>query len=340
MRTTICAGLLVASVSTAHAGCAEALVSNFQRFDFRSATDIAAYQLVRQERQREGKTDISATIPIYGVPVQLGYKDQKKAIDRYFSDSRYRWTEQRVLSVATQTLSKEAVEAYKACINRKNYGVSLAVYDARPDAVTLAIRWVAPPGAPTTASAAVEIAGGSLDRGYPAQWQNNQSFARIVRRDSRRDLRIAVNIGGDSDQELVAYIPPVQIEPAPAPTRAALLYRGVIPNKNAGELGDNAGHKGGAHPIGHAVQEGDRSGQALYAGVTPNRNAGMITTAGGDWRGGGTRPIGYVISIGKQSPTDIPVYVGSRGSRCDGVISSDQGFQNCPMEHIGFLLPP
>ncbi|MFH1342987.1 MAG: hypothetical protein ABIL01_17555 [Pseudomonadota bacterium] len=335
--------MLATPSSYAQPQCLHTLVQDKSYLNYRETSSLALMRLIQQSSKKESGWSGNVTVPIYGVPVNFGASGHEKATNSYFDNTKINWSQERLLSVATQTLSKNAVEAYKACVHgRKNNGVDIIVYDARPDAVTVSIRWIAPPGAPTQQSGSVTMSGGRPQNQFPSVWLSGSVFGNIIYRSANEDLRIVANVGNDTDNGFVAYLPPVEWPaPTPAPQPDQHLYVGTTPGVNAGEITSNPAHKNGATlDYGWSIRTGPRAGTGIFMGQTPGLNAAIATTNQGLWRGGQTAQYGFALKQDDEyAAKDLPLYVGV-GGRCSGAIANNPAHQGCNMQLFGYAYRP
>lgn len=199
-------------VSTANTDCHLALIQDELRFAAYQDSRYAAIELVNRSESQSRSRDGSVSLPV----LDASGNDVRESASEYFRNSELNWTEERLISVATQRLSKNSVDAYKACLEGQHRsGPRILVHDATNEAVTVTVRWLAPVGAPTTTDeVAIEMLNGEFTTPIPTQWRTGQEVALIVRRAPNRDLRIVANIGGEADNEFVAFLPPM---PPPRP---------------------------------------------------------------------------------------------------------------------------
>jgi len=333
----ICLG----TVAQGQTRCVEALIQNRASLNVHDVSSLATLRLLQQSSGRDSGWSASIGVPIDGVPVSLGANGTEKATNSYFEKSTLNWTQDRLVSVATQTLPQTAVEAYQTCIRGTSNGLLVTVSDARADALTVTVKYQVPSDSARIADGQVSVLGGSILNGFPTRWAPGSSYSAIITRQPQTDFRIIANVGGWTDTAFVAYVPP-PAEFVATPVGKSQLFLGLTPNVNAGEIANNSAHKGGTNvPYGFAIEEDDQfSGAALYVGMTPNVNAGMINTSEGNWRGGATTLIGYAIKPGQQKPADHPLYVGVSPPRCAGAVANNPNHQGCEMALVGYSYEP
>lgn len=217
---TLAATVVFFSVSGAAAqvsDCAVALVRDQGELDMRRAQSLAQAEMIYRSSERSKQWEGSIRVPIKGVPVGGNAQSAESARDAYFSQSNLNWTDDRVVSVATQTLSRNSVETYRTCIDGiQTYGVRILAHDAQEDEVTITIRWIGAAGSGAT-TGDVNFSGGAVTTPITGSWRNGESRGYIVKRDPSRDLRIVANIGGATDNIFLSRWPPPPIYSAPEP---------------------------------------------------------------------------------------------------------------------------
>jgi hypothetical protein len=213
MRVVAIALLLLSSpaLALAQERCVQTLIQDKGRLNLREASSLATMKLLKSSRNNSSNWGLDVTVPIEGIPIGVGAEGAQQSTDDYFEHSTLDWSQERLLSVATQTLSANSVEAYKACLGTlSRSGPRVIAHSATPTEVTLKITWTAPVGAPTTTrSINIDVTGGILRSAFPTEWRTGQEESRIVTRTAVRDFRVAANIGNQTDSQLVAYIPEV-----------------------------------------------------------------------------------------------------------------------------------
>jgi hypothetical protein len=323
--------------TASQAQCLQSLLQDRAKFNLRDASSLATMRLIQQGSSQQ--SGWSATVPFVG---DVGVGERESAVSNYFDRSSLDWTHERLVSLATQTLSKNAVDAFRICTEgSKNNGVTISVHDARPDAVTVSVKWSAPPYAPSIQRGSITVTGGQLKNAFPSKWVSGSVHSNIIERSSEEDLRIIANIGGDTDSAFVAYLPKVDDPPPVLPIALMPLYVGTTAGVNLGEITSNPAHINGATIAwGWSIASGPQSGEGLFKGETPDRNASMITTNQGLWRSGQTSPYGFAMKADDEhAAKDLPLYVGV-GGQCDGEVANNPSFQGCNMQLIGYAYKP
>jgi hypothetical protein len=202
--------------------CAVALVRDKRNFYSRDISALAIMRLVdtSQSNNEGGEVDWESLNPNGYFEGSAGYVSNQS--NQYFENSTLDWTEDRLKSVATQTLSANAVEAYNNCLDRYSFGPQISIFNATDNQATVRIRWVAHPGAPTTISGVeITLRNGSTSTRLPSMWQTQQVFDFIVDRIPNTDMRIVANFGISSDNAFLSR--PVAVNP---PQRVAELRLG------------------------------------------------------------------------------------------------------------------
>lgn len=199
------------------ANCEAALIQDKMSLKLNEASTLAVVKLITENTA--ASDSIGGELEIPGL-VGIGLTTAKGASKSYFEDSKIEWDQKRLISVATQVLSSNAVEAYKICKDGQHHsGPRITVHSATATAVTVEIHWKAPVGAPTSAEAEIAVVDGALNGEFPTTWENGQAFSRVVSREPGEDLRITADIGGETDSEFIAMFPP---PPIAAPKRLIL----------------------------------------------------------------------------------------------------------------------
>ncbi len=216
------AALTVISLSTGFAAaqdCEHALIKDAVVLDLSEFHSLARAELLRRSMENDSDWAAGVTVPIKGIPVSANAESAESSREDYFSSSNLSWTSERVVSAATQNLSINSVEAYRACIDgQHSSGPRIFVHDATRTEATVTIKWFSPPGANTQADGAqVIISGGTFTQNFPGTWVTGGSYASIVKRIPDQDMRVIANIGEESDNVFVSLIPP-----APPPQTAAI----------------------------------------------------------------------------------------------------------------------
>lgn len=190
--------------------CAGTLVKDTFNGSYSSVENLAAYRLRYGSSYEASKVSAGATIPIYGAPINFDLASASSAASSYFDQSKLDWGTTRLESVATQTLSEVAVEAYKACRKSlSSIGPRVLVYNATATKATVSVTWFSGPGAPKkNVKGDVSVDGGSTNGSFPKNWETGQKVTRTINRTKFQDLSVIANIGGLSDDQFVSQLPP------------------------------------------------------------------------------------------------------------------------------------
>lgn len=203
--------LLTPSAASAQDPCIGSLILDKGSLDFREASSISLARLLQQSSSSSSVWGGNITVPIYGVPVNSGAKGAEEATETFFENSQLQWTNERLVSVATQTLSKNAVEVYRICAEgQRRSGPRIIVHNATRHEATVTISWTAPARARTSSGITLTMTGGNLNQRFPSRWTSGSAHSRIILRGPDQDLRITADIGGDTDSQFVSHIPIVE----------------------------------------------------------------------------------------------------------------------------------
>lgn len=179
--------------------CVAALVKDITTVSATSTRAYALSRLVDQQTSKQDKEKIGATIPIDGVPVSLTSDRARRFVSKFYEQTNVNWDEATALAIVSQSLSSNAVSAYRTCIDGEHRsGPRAYAHNATSDEVTIDVRWLAPVKAPTTAQGSIEITGGVPTTKLKTKWESGESRSFIVKRNKGEDIRISINIGGES----------------------------------------------------------------------------------------------------------------------------------------------
>lgn len=195
--------------SFAQDSCVGALIKDNFNGSYSKVQTLAAFRLRYGSSSSSNDTNAGASIPIEGMPVNFNFESASSAASNYFDQSSLEWGDARLVSVATQSLSEAAVEAYKACIKSlPSAGPRVLVYDATETGATVSVTWFSGPGAPTKTTGNVSVVGGAINSPFPKKWRTGEKVTRTINRATSEDLRVVVNIGGSSDDLFLSRLPP------------------------------------------------------------------------------------------------------------------------------------
>src|SRR5262249_8675265 len=142
------------------------------------------------------RSQLGITVPIKGVPVSINSEKAKRLARQFHQQVKVTWDQTTRINMVSQTLSENAVAAYRACIDGQHRaGVRALAHNATPGNVTVSIGWFAPYGAPTTTSAEFMFNGGSPMELLLSVWKNADRRSLEFLRERGRDFRLSVNIG-------------------------------------------------------------------------------------------------------------------------------------------------
>lgn len=298
MRYLLAVIMLVFSIeASAQDSCVQALIQDKGRLDMRESSSLALAQLLRRTTNNNSNWGGNITVPIEGLPISTGASGAQQATEDYFSNTNIDWTAERLVSVATQTLSAAAVEAYRACLNSSKNGPQITVHSATANQVTLKIMWEAAPGVQSPVTPNIGLSGGRLQSLFPSKWNAGESFSRIVTRAPGEDLRVTADIGGQTDSAFVSYLPP-------APTRVLTLL------------------------IGSCIGKGGQEGVRLW-GPASERCNGLEAWGKYDAQVQSVRSLGYCV--GKGGFEGVTLY-GPVGEPCGGMTNNAWGTYISPVD--------
>ncbi len=195
--------------------CLGSLIRDASSSSVHTATAFAMSDLINSMSSSVAKQEASITIPIDGVPINLGSMRARKLSTQFSQQTGVRWNQATRVQNVSSSVSANAVEAYRICTEGQHTsGTRVYVYDETPTQVSVKVAWWSPALSPTSARATVSVSGGTLQEPFPDSWSTGTSFIRIVDRVPRQDLRIVANIGGGPDTITVPYLPTVIVRRA------------------------------------------------------------------------------------------------------------------------------
>ena len=192
--------------------CAAALVRDIQELNVRDVRHVLMVTLhdeeVRSGRQSSGSGSLH----------RIGERNYRRAMRKFHSVERkagLQINEERVRSLVTQTLSRNAVEAYKSCLAADRTGPVIYIFNATPSVASLIVGWKGPVGAPATAKGEVVVSGGRVEPDINgATWANNGEIAALINRDKDEDFYVSVTINNEGDSAMLAKpLPPIDLSP-------------------------------------------------------------------------------------------------------------------------------
>jgi hypothetical protein len=196
------------------ADCTRALIMDRGRLDVRDWSSVALIRLFDQASSNGSNTSAGLSVPIDGLPFSGSFEDARQSANHTIEQSALAWSQERLVSIATQTLSDNAVRAYQTCIGgQQRTGPVITVHDATRTEATVTVRWNAPSNAGQTARVPlhVQASGGSFPLPFPETVTTGAAITRILRRAPNADIRLIASVGEagneDSDDEFVSRLP-------------------------------------------------------------------------------------------------------------------------------------
>lgn len=333
VRTSLALTVMFVAQPAAAQDCLASLIQDRSQFRLQEASSLALARLVSQSQQRSDDLSLGARIPIEGVPVEGRADYANRRASSYFENTNLEWNQERIVSVATQTLSQNAVEAYRICVRGRQNGPLIIVHQANAQEATVTIRWQhfgqpTPPPQPVV----VQISGGQWNRPFSGVWEANSADARILRRVPGQDVRIVATVAGDADTAFIARVPP---PPAPARLRVASCrgaggLEGVWIWGPEGELCNGIGAWGNyQHSARDVTQLGSCIGHGGVEGVRLWGPPGEVCAGIPAW-GTYDRPTsieegGISACVGHGNILEGHLLWGPHGERCGGMDAREWG---------------
>lgn len=195
--------------------CSEALVRNYSSVNSNSAVSFAMASLAKTAKSFDKNIAGNVTLPTQIGPVPVGGRYAQKNFEDFTSQTGISWDENTSLQLIASTLSEQAVQSYRDCLNsNKNWGVKVFLFRATSDQIQVAISWIAPPGASTsTKDVYIDVTGGTEigDRFKKrVSWNNSEKLAATFNRNRGEDFRLNAMIGGDSELQFAPKIPIIE----------------------------------------------------------------------------------------------------------------------------------
>ncbi|MFK4448371.1 hypothetical protein ABH944_008429 [Caballeronia udeis] len=191
--------------------CTKTLLQDVSTVQADSATRFAMSTLLDSSLTTSERSQIGATVPIYGVPASLNSDDAKSTASKFFQQTGINWNQKTAVNIISQTLSENAVEAYRICVSGAfKSGPRVIAYNATKDSVDVKVSWLAPTHAATHATAYFQVSGAE-QRGYWKSWRTGEYRYFTLKRVKGQDIRFVVTIGGESDEAYVPYIPVITV---------------------------------------------------------------------------------------------------------------------------------
>lgn len=196
--------------------CVSNLFQSKTEIDITRTTDLALLEMLRRSSSSEGDFNGAVKIPIKGIPIGFSIGNKHEFFSTLSSSTSLGWSESSETSIATQGMSRNQVEAFKACLRGSHTsGVRVIAYNSDNKTVTIRVLWIAPVNAPDKAKSEgkfVKISGGTTSFVEPKTWKSGEAKEFVVKRTGKQDINVTANIGGDADSVEVAYIPKVSVE--------------------------------------------------------------------------------------------------------------------------------
>jgi len=198
-----CENLLIPDVSFVHKDVATSLsyLATINKTNFES---------------HKTKADADGSIPIADLILKASanYDEFDSKRNEVFQQYKFEYSFSDLSSFYESRLSKDAFNAYLACINR--YGFVARVEKADAENVTVLIRWNPPPHAPDkVAIIDVNILGGTLLNKMPKNMTHAEEYLLNFSRNPSVRFLFTANVGGTASQVFVPayreYIKPLQL---------------------------------------------------------------------------------------------------------------------------------
>lgn len=197
----------------AQANCFEALIQNQGEISISDATDLALTSAYSRSLDSSNKWSAGVTVPIKGVPVSLTGDGARTLLERVTSSFSGQFSSNRLISMSTQTLSREAVEAFEICTRGADRtGTVVYAYDATQREITVEVAWNASANGPTTVPSEIVVVNGEFVSSPPDTMTSGESFRTVVRREYGEDVRIIANVGGTSSDATVYWVPNISVK--------------------------------------------------------------------------------------------------------------------------------
>lgn len=197
LTSAFMATLAVGSESTAQnntSKCDSVLVRNTIAFNEYSKEKLALYKLVTKENYEEAKTSASGSYTGGNGIFGADYSEFRANRQKLYDEMHYDRNTEAARSLATSTVSIQAIDAWKACAIKENSGLYAYVKDISDYSATAYVGWPAQPGRPPI-NVVVSIQG-EPKKFFFHNLVGEQSFA-IARSSPTDDVRVIVN--GDSN---------------------------------------------------------------------------------------------------------------------------------------------
>ncbi|WP_154667725.1 hypothetical protein [Leisingera caerulea] len=201
------------SISFAKTDCFETLIQDVGAININDATHLALASAYSRSLDSSDKWAAGITVPIKGVPVDLTGEGQKRVLETVTSSFAAQFSSNRLVSMSTQKLSRNAVAAFDICMRGANRtGTVVYAFDATHREITVEVSWNASAGGPTEAPADIQVVNGEFTSALPDTFSTGTSYTTVVRREPGEDVRVIANIGGTSSNAVIYWVPTVKIE--------------------------------------------------------------------------------------------------------------------------------
>lgn len=188
--------------------CNHTLVSDVKNASLNSTEAYAMFNIVESGLSADERTSLGAIIPIQGVPVSFTSERATKLFNQFFSQTGATWSQQRSIQLVSQTLSANAVEAYRICVDGQHTsGPRTFAHSATRDQVIVTVMWFSAPEAPTEAQAQYDYSGGFPQQTLPTRWVTGERKSFLFNREKSKDFTFIVTIGGLADEVAAPYLP-------------------------------------------------------------------------------------------------------------------------------------
>lgn len=123
--------------------CSEALVIDSLKVNAFHSSDSRLSVLVDQKVYEQASKNADAEAVLYGVPMSGSYSEYKELATELRSRYENSYSQEDALSVSWSGLSKNAADAYKACLASHGVmqGLSLELVDASDDQIVISLHW-------------------------------------------------------------------------------------------------------------------------------------------------------------------------------------------------------
>lgn len=203
--------LLGSTVSTVSADCIDALVKDFTSADIQTSSYYALSDLLANDKRLSDRSRKGVSVLIDGVNVSTDSDQARRLRESFYRDTGVNWSHENKIALVSSSLSRNAVEAYKTCVDGKhNSGLRVIAFNATPTEITVKIRWISSPRAPTEAKAIYEFTG-AAPRPLEEDWKTGEEKEFVFARKRKEDFRFSAEIGGETDRVFVPWAPRIEL---------------------------------------------------------------------------------------------------------------------------------